>query len=285
MSMTGQPTWKMRYAPHLGLIAPDAPLLPHSAGSADPVEQIAYIASLGFAGVEDNFLKVRPPSVQDRMGAELARRGLEMGCFVNNPMHWNKPIWGSSSSEARSQLERDLDLSIAAAARTGGRFLTVVSAREPEQPRAYQLAIMVENLKRLAEPAEKAGLILAVETVNARRWPGMLLHHIPEAYAVVKAVDSQAVQLVFDIGHVAPMDGEILANLSACWDKVAIIQVADTPSRLELGSGEVNWVNIFRFIRARGYTGLIELEHTLSNPGLDGERAMLDGLRSIDDAV
>ncbi len=283
--MTGQPTWKMRYAPHLGLIAPDAPLLPHSAGSADPVEQIAYIASLGFAGVEDNFLKVRPPSVQDRMGAELARRGLEMGCFVNNPMHWNKPIWGSSSSEARSQLERDLDLSIAAAARTGGRFLTVVSAREPEQPRAYQLAIMVENLKRLAEPAEKAGLILAVETVNARRWPGMLLHHIPEAYAVVKAVDSQAVQLVFDIGHVAPMDGEILANLSACWDKVAIIQVADTPSRLELGSGEVNWVNIFRFIRARGYTGLIELEHTLSNPGLDGERAMLDGLRSIDDAV
>ena len=32
--------------------------------------------------------------------------------------------------------------------------------------------------------------MLAVETVNERRWPGMLLHHIPDAYAIVKAVNS-----------------------------------------------------------------------------------------------
>jgi hydroxypyruvate isomerase len=200
-------------------------------------------------------------------------------------MHWNKPMWGSSSAEARAQLALDFSQSVAAAGRTGGRYLTVVSGSEPERPRAYQLAAMVENLKRLADPAEKAGVILAVETVNARRWPGMLLSRIPDAYAVVKAVDSPAVQLVFDIGHVAPMDGEVLSNLDACWDKVAIIQVADLPGRLELGSGELNWVNIFRFILARGYTGLIELEHVLSSPGLAGEQDMLEKLKIIDGAV
>jgi hydroxypyruvate isomerase len=277
--------WKLRYAPHMGLVSTDEPLFLHRAGSADPVEQIAHAASLGFAGVEDNFLKMRSPLVQERIGAELAREGLALGCFVNNPMHWNKPLWGSNALDARAQLERDLDDSIAAAGRTGARWATVVGAREPSIPIAYQLANMVENLKRLAEPAEKAGLILAIETVNDRRWPGQLLPHIADAYAVAKAVGSSAVRLVFDIGHVAPMDGEVIANLEACWEMIAIIQVADTPGRLELGTGELNWVNIFRFIRAGGYTGLIELEHTLSEPGLAGEEAMLAKLKAIDSAI
>jgi hydroxypyruvate isomerase len=277
--------WKLRYASHMGLTSPDAPLFLNSAGSADPIAQIAYTAGLGFAGVEDNSLKMRPPAAQEQIGAELARHGLAMGCFLNNPMHWNKPLWGCSTMDARAQLERDLDESIAAASRTGGRWATVVGAREPGIPVAYQYANMIENLKRLAEPAEKAGLVLAVETVNERRWPGLLLPHIADAYAVVRAVDSPAVRLLFDIGHVAPMDGEVLANLEACWDMIAIIQVADIPNRLELGSGELNWVNIFRFLVNRGYTGLVELEHTLSRPGVEGEQDMLEKLRAIDAAI
>ncbi len=283
--MTDRPNWKLRYAPHVGLTAPDAPLFYHSAGSADPVDQIDFAADLGFAGIEDNLLKVRPPELQRRMGDALARTGLAMGCFVNNPMHWNRPLWGLEFGDAQPQLKLDLAESIAAAGHTGGCCTTVVSARTDDRPVAYQLANMVENLKRLAAPAEKAGLVLAVETVNGRRWPGMLLNHIADAYAVVSAVDSPAVQLVFDVGHVAPMDGEVLANLEACWDKIAVIQVADIPGRTELGSGELNWVNIFRFIRGRGYTGLIELEHVQSMPGLAGERDILEKLRAIDNAV
>jgi len=283
--MTGRHAWKMRYAPHIGLMAPDAPLFLHSAGSSDPIDQIAHVASLGFAGIEDNFLKIRPPEMQERIGGALARHGMEMGCFVNNPMHWNKPLWGIASEVARDQLDRDLDESIAAAGRCGGKFATVVSAREADPPVAYQHAIMIENLRRLAPRAEAAGLVLALETVNERRWPNMLLHHIPDAYAIVKAVGSPAVKLIFDIGHIAPMDGEVLANLEATWDAIAVIQVADTPGRLELGSGELNWVNIFRFIRNRGYTGLIELEHVNSRSGADGEHHMLDMLKTIDQAI
>lgn len=285
MFMQAESSWKLRYAPHVGLTAPDAPLFPESAGSTDPVNQIGFVADQGFAGIEDNFLKIRPVELQQQIGAELGRRGLAMGCFVNNPWHWNRPLWGEASDEARQQLRLDLDESIAAIGRTGGRCATVVSARRPEIPLGYQLANMVENLKRLAEPAEKAGLVLAVETVDESRWPGMLLHHIADAYAVVAAVDSPAVQLIFDVGHIAPMDGNVLTNLATCWDRIAAIQVADIPGRLELGTGELNWVNIFRFIRSRGYTGLIELEHVLSTPGLAGEQAMLSALKAIDAAL
>jgi hydroxypyruvate isomerase len=82
-------TWTMRYAPHLGLTSPDTPLFRHMVGSADPVEQIRFSADQGFAGIEDNFLKLRPAAEQERMGAALARAGLEMGCFVNNVESWN----------------------------------------------------------------------------------------------------------------------------------------------------------------------------------------------------
>jgi hydroxypyruvate isomerase len=283
--MTNKPAWKQRYAPHIGLMAPDQPLFLHSAGSADPIEQIRYLAGLGFAGIEDNFLRIRPPETQARMGEELARHGMAMGCFVNNPMHWNRTLWGLDTDEARAQLHHDLTESIESAKRTGGKYLTVVSAHDPVTPAAYQRVHMMENLKRLAPMAEKAGVILALETVDSNRWPGMLLHHIPDAYALAKAVDSPAVQLVFDFGHVAPMDGRVIENLTAAWDKVAIIQASDIPGRMELGSGELNWVNIFRTIRALGYTGLIELEHLNTQPGAAGEQIVLDNLRIIDDAL
>ncbi len=282
--MTDKPAWNFRYAPHVGLAAPDIPLFLHSAG-ADPVAQIAYLASLGFAGIEDNSLKVRPVETQKKMGEALARHGMEMGCFVNNPTAWDKQIWGSRSADARDKWKRDLDETLEAAKRVNGKHVTVVTGRDIAVPRGYQIAVMIENLKRAAEIAEKAGLILCVETVSSLRWGSMLLNNIDDAYAMVAAVDSPAVQLVFDIGHVAPMDGEVIPNLKACWDRVAIIQVADMPGRLELGSGELNWVNILRTIKGLGYTGLIELEHEVSQPGLAGEERILSNLRAIDAAV
>ena len=283
--MTDKPAWKQRYAPHIGLMGPEAPLFLHSAGSSDPLDQIRFLADLGFAGIEDNFLRIRPPETQARMGEALARNGMAMGCFVNNPMHWNRTLWGLDTDEAKTQLHRDLYESIEAAKRVGGKYLTVVSAQDPAMPAPYQRVHMMENLKRLAPMAERAGVILAIETVDSNRWPGMLLHHIADAYALVKAVDSPAVQLVFDFGHIAPMDGRVIENLRAVWDKVAIIQASDIPGRMELGSGELNWVNIFRTIRSLGYTGLIELEHLNTQPGLAGEQIVLDNLRIIDDAL
>jgi hydroxypyruvate isomerase len=66
-------TWTMRYAPHIGLTSPDTPLFRHMIGSADPVEQIRFIADQGFARVEDNFLKLRPAAEQERIGRALER--------------------------------------------------------------------------------------------------------------------------------------------------------------------------------------------------------------------
>jgi hydroxypyruvate isomerase len=283
--VSNKPAWKQRYAAHLGLRAPNEPLFRHSGASGEPVAQIDYLASIGFAGIEDNMLKTRTPETQAKMGEALARHGMAMGCFVNNPNHWNLPLWGRADAEAREQLADDLDRSIEAAKRTGARYTTVVSGSDPGIPLGFQRANMVENLKRLADKAGKAGLVFVIETVSARNWPNMILHHIGDAYQLVKAVGHPAVKLVFDTGHIAPMDGDVLGNLTRAWDEIAIIQVADNPDRAELGQGELNWINIFRTIKGLGYTGLIELEFLIATEDLAGERAMLQRLRAVDDAL
>jgi hypothetical protein len=103
--------WKNRFAAHLGLRAPDLPLLLHLGGSADPVVQIDLLADLGFAGVQDNYLTLRTPEEQTRIGETIARRGLAMGSFVHDPLNWNQPCW-SGDGEA---LDRAFETSLAAA--------------------------------------------------------------------------------------------------------------------------------------------------------------------------
>src|SRR6266704_2362195 len=99
----------------------------HSVGNLDPVDHVGFIADQGFAGIEDNFLKLRPPREQERLGAALAQRGMSMGCFVANPDSWDKPLWVSCTPDARAKLDLDLSASIEAANRSGGRVMTVLT--------------------------------------------------------------------------------------------------------------------------------------------------------------
>lgn len=278
-------SWKLRFAPHIGLTSLDTPLFKESVGTLDPVAHIDFIADLGFAGIEDNLLKLRPAADQERIGRALARRGLEMGCFVNNAADWNKPLWCTTDPASREKQRADLLASIETARRVGGKYLTTISGRDLRVPLPVQLQAMAENLKRVAETAERAGVVLGVEATNEAGFPGMLVHRVLDAYAVVKAVGSPAVRLVFDAFHVQVMDGDVINNMDRVWDAVGIVQIADNPGRVEPGTGEMNYANILRHLRGRGYAGLVELEHAVSRPGREGEQAALAALRAIDAAV
>jgi hydroxypyruvate isomerase len=277
--------WKLRFAPHIGLTSLDTPLFKAAVGSDDPVAQIEHAADRGFAGIEDNLLKLRSVADQERIGAALARRGLEMGCFVGNADAWNAKLWGRNDDEARAKLNADLQSSIDVAARVGGKYLTTISGRDLAVPLWAQHQAMIENLKRLAPRAEQAGVVLGIEPTNEQGFPGMLVHHVGDAYAIVKAVDSPAVRLVFDAFHVQVMDGDLIQNLERTFDAIGIVQIADNPGRLEPGTGEINFVHLLRRLRTLGYTGLVELEHEVSGVGAAGEAAALQALRAINDAI
>ena len=285
--------FRLRYTGHLGLRAPDQPLFRHSARSADPVDQIAFLAEQGFAGVQDNFLKLRPVAEQERIGVALARYGLQMGSFNNNPLAWNRPLWSLADPAAHAELARDLEESIAAAARTGGRYLTCVTGMglrqgdpaEDAARHAAELQGMIENLRRLADRAAEGGGILCVEPVAAAWIPGLLVATLADALHVVHTVAHPAVKLLFDIAHVQTSEGDVLSRLRACWSDVALLQAADTPGRRDLGSGELDWPAILRFVREQAYAGLIEIEHLPAADSAEAEHQLLRRLRAVDAAL
>ncbi len=277
--------WAVRFASHLGLTSLETPLFKETVGGIDPVAHIRHAKALGFSGVEDNFLKFRSAADQDRIGRALAETGLEMGAMVNNVESWNKPLWGRNTVEARAQLQRELASSIEAAKRVNGKYLTTLSGFDPQVPRAIQLANMVENLKRLAGTAERAGVVMGIETLNDHGFPNMLVNHVGDAYQVVKAVGSPAVKLVFDIFHIQIQDGDVTRHMETMIDEIGLVQVADNPGRIELGTGELNWSNILRRLNVLGYRGLVELEHSVSGPGVRGEQVALARLQTISNLV
>ncbi len=59
-------------------------------------------------------------------------------------------------------------------------------------------------------------------------------------------------------------------------------QQGDNPGRKEPTSGEMNCRNIFGHIHGKGYTGVLGMEHGLSRPGIEGEKALLEAYRYCD---
>jgi len=276
-------SWKLRFAAPLGFPGLDRPHFLHSLGTADPAEQIAYLAELGFAGVQDNNLKQRGREEQERIGRALEKHGLEMGCFVDSSKF--DLFWGRNDKATQELMRKRILESIEVARRVNGRNIVVSTPRDPLVPVWQETANMVDNLRRMAPLVEKAGMVMCLEHIWAARVPGLLMHHLGDAFLLARAVDSPAVKLVFDTVHVQGADVELLGNLARVWDEVGVVQIGDVPARLEPGTGEINFTSFFRKLRDGGYDGLVELEHNFSQPGKEGEQAALRALQAIDAAV
>jgi hydroxypyruvate isomerase len=262
----------MRLAPHLGLTSVEDGLFVHHAGH-DPLQQIAFIAERGFAGVEDNFLQRRPAEVQTKIGEELARHGLAMGCFLATLTH-DRPTFALETSEL---LKSELQGAIETAKRVGGHSLTMILGRsQPSVPREQQLRFAIENLKQCAELAERAGVVLLVEPIARARWSDILLSRVDDVVDLCREVGSSSVKLLFDIYQCQRESGNLLETLDRAWSCIGAIQIADCPGRCEPGTGEINFENVLRHILSKAWNGLIELEHAVSIPGRAGEVAVLD---------
>ena len=279
-------TWSLRYAPHLGYRPPFQPLFAATVGSDDPVAHVQFAAEQGFAGVLYAAARARPPEEQQRVGAALAAHGMEAGCMLYTTFdQLRNTSWATDSAEARAWIEAELGQAIAAAQRVGASRLAVLGGADPQRPRDQQLAALVRNLRHAGDIAARAGVTLCLETLSRKAVPDMLLQHMPDALAAVRAADHPAVRLIFDTSHVQVMDGDLLFHLEQAWDHVAIVQLADNPGRLEPGSGEINFETVLRWLARRGYRGLVELEYGWQLPGAESERRGLETLRRLDAAA
>ena len=276
-------SWTLRYAPHLGFRSLDKPLFLASVGTADPVAQMTFIASLGFAGVQDPWFATRPEVVQLRMASALSELGLAAGCVVcGTPQSIRTPLWNTPGPAARANLDMELHRAMAAARRIRADNIAVLTGEDSSSPRERQIETMIANLRWAADIAASENLTLCLEPTNARTLTGMLLTHFDEGCRIARATGHAAMRMIFDTAHVQSMDGDLLGHLERNWDLIEIVQIANHPGRLEPETGEINMQSVLRKMRELDYRGLVELEHLWSTPDLEIERRGIEWLRQVD---
>lgn len=267
-------TFRLRYAPHFGMFREHA--------GSDLVAQLEFMRAEGFVALEDNGMKDRPVADQDRVAAAMTRLGMQMGVFVAHTIKWREP--DLVQAESRDAFLREIRESVDVAKRVNARWMTVVPGHvDMRLHREFQTANVIETLKRAAAILEPHGLVLVLEPLNTLRdHPGQFLMRVPQAHMICKAVGSPACKILFDMYHQQITEGNLIPNIDAAWDEVAYFQVGDNPGRKEPGTGEVNYRNVFRHIHAKGYTGIVGMEHGNARPGREGERAVIDAYAAAD---
>ena len=267
--------FNLNYAPHLGMFK-------NHAGD-DPVDQLNFIADQGFLAFEDNGMKDRPTSVQEKMAQTMGKRNITMGVFVAHKIYWKEPTLTTGKEKSRKEFLQQIEESVAVAKRVNAKWMTVVPGHvDMRLDIGFQTANVVESLKYASDILEKHDLIMVLEPLNFYNHPGLFLNKIPQAYEVCKAVDSPSCKILFDIYHQQIQEGNLIPNMKMAWDEIAYFQIGDNPGRKEPTTGEINYKNVFKYIHAKGYKGILGMEHGNSKKGIDGELAVIKAYRIFD---
>src|SRR5262245_21136704 len=124
------------------------------------------------------------------------------------------------------------------------------------------IANCVTGLNRVKKIAEDHGVTICVELLNSKvNHPDYHGDHTAFGVAVVKAVDSPRVKLLYDIYHMQIMEGDLIRTIRDERQYLAHFHTGGVPGRHELDeTQEVNWQAVCRAIVETGFTGYLAHE-------------------------
>ena len=267
--------FNLKYAPHFGMFK-------NIAGD-DLVNQLNYIADQGFTAFEDNNLKKRTIETQNKMAKVMERRGIQMGVFVAHTIHWKDPNLASGDKSKRQDFLNEIKSSVEVAKRINAKWMTVVPGyKDLRLNISYQTVNVIDSLKYACDILEPHGLVMVLEPLNFINHPGLFLTESPQAYEICKSVNSKSCKILFDIYHQQIQEGNLITNIKNCWDEIAYFQIGDNPGRKEPTTGEINYNKIFEYIYSKGFNGILGMEHGNSMKGKDGEIAVIEAYKKVD---
>jgi hydroxypyruvate isomerase len=136
----------------------------------------------------------------------------------------------------------------------------------------------IETLKRAAEVVEGRQIEgqpvrLLLECIDPEENPKYYLQSAAEAIEVVQAVNHPQVQFLYDMFHEQIAEGNLIEKLIKHIDIIGLIHVADVPGRHEPGTGEINYLNIYRTLMKLNYHHVVAMEFRPIGDPVDTLRA------------
>ncbi|HEY0919906.1 2-oxo-tetronate isomerase [Devosia sp.] len=120
---------------------------------------------------------------------------------------------------------------------------------------------LVDNLTWAAPRCADAGVRLLIEPINTRDIPGFFLSGTRHAERILDRVGHDNLYLQYDFYHMQVMQGDLVPTFARLRDRIAHVQVADTPGRHEPGTGEINYGYVLAELDRLGYAGWVGCEY------------------------
>jgi hydroxypyruvate isomerase len=124
------------------------------------------------------------------------------------------------------------------------------------------IANCVAGLNRVKKIGEDNGVTICIELLNSKvNHPDYQGDHTAFGVAVVKAVNSPRVKLLYDIYHMQIMEGDLIKTIRDHHEHLAHFHTGGVPGRHELdATQEVNWPAVCRAIVDTGFSGYVAHE-------------------------
>ena len=126
---------------------------------------------------------------------------------------------------------------------------------------AVKLACLFDALKEAALLAEEADVQLNLEGLNVHvDHVGNFLKDTRTAAELCALVGSDRLRILYDVYHMQIDEGNLIPNIRKYAGYIGHVHIADVPGRHEPGTGEINYVNVLRALKATGYKGVVGCE-------------------------
>ncbi len=208
------------------------------------------------------------------VGAEhypaIKEMGLEIS-LVGSHGFQKGPLDPANHKAVEESLRKGIDLAVKYGAPS---VITFTGMRTPGITDEAAFKNCVDCWKRVTPYAEQQGIQIVLEHLNSvddshpmKGHPGYWGDDIHRCVDLIRAVDSPAMKLLFDIYHVQIMHGDVIRHLRRYHEFVGHYHTAGNPGRGELDfNQEINYPPIIRAIRETGYTGYLAQEFIPTHP-------------------
>ena len=224
------------------------------------LERFEAAKEAGFDGVEIQFPYEYPV---DELHDAKERCDLPLVLFNLPPGDWQRGDRGIGALPGReSEFERGFAKALDYAEALDCRNLHVMAGVAPiTLDERMHLSAMEANLRRIAPRAAKSGIQLLVEPINTRDIPNYVLNRTEQALRILDNVQAPNIALQLDLYHRQIMQGDLIATLERCIDRVGHIQIAGVPGRNEPDTGEINYEPVLKRLDSLSYDGWVGCEY------------------------
>ena len=209
------------------------------------------------------------PSVYDtkKIGDIAANLGIPISnCCLSE-------AWTIRMSFPWAAVEKNLEKSIAFGKDMGCSTFIGLSG-DLHGLRDSEKLLLLENLKRTAEVAERENVLIVIEALNSiYDHKGYYLDSAYIGFELMRAVNSPNVKLLYDVYHMQLMQGNHVNMINENIDFIGHFHSAGVPGRHELIDNEINYPFIIKAADAAGYKGYFGFEYW---PTYDNDKSVKD---------